>query len=57
MATNEKLPTLVIEIIGGRMEELEKEIESLKNKLNILEKEHFIIETWLNKNGVDTSVV
>ena len=57
MAIKEELPTLIIEIVGGRMEELEKEIESLKNKLNILEKEHFIIETWLNKNGVNTSIL
>ena len=51
------LPSEIISVVGGRMEELEADIKKLKDKLFELEKEHSSLEKWLNKNGVDTSVV
>ena len=57
--TNElpELPAEIVSIVGRRMELLEADIKELKGKLFELEKEHFSLEQWLNKNGVDTSVV
>ena len=52
-----ELPDGIISIVGGRMEELERDIKELKDKLFQLEKEHSSLEKWLNKNGVDTSIV
>lgn len=52
----QSLPSEIISAVGGRMEELERDIKQLKDRLFELEKEHFSLEKWLNKNGVDTSV-
>jgi serine/threonine protein kinase len=52
-----ELPDGIISIVGERMEELERDIKELKDKLFQLEKEHSSLEKWLNKNGVDTSIV
>ena len=52
-----ELPDGIISIVGGRMEELERDIKELEDKLFRLKKEHSSLEKWLNKNGVDTSIV